>query len=72
MRPRKVGDCARAMPPPRSAPPPSRLRIRLCMSRGVAMHVEGDSLLIGRHMHHSAFSLADGSSSQSDEEEVGQ
>jgi hypothetical protein len=38
----------------------------------VAMQVEGDSLLIGRHIHHSAFSLADGSFSQSDEEEVGQ
>jgi hypothetical protein len=34
------------------------------------MHVEGDSLLIGRHIHHSAFSLADGSFSQSDEGEV--
>jgi hypothetical protein len=26
---------------------------------GVAMQVEGDSLLIGRHVQHSAFSLAD-------------
>jgi uncharacterized protein YhfF len=41
-------------------------------SRNVAMQVEGDSLLIGRHIHHSAFSLADRSSSHSDEEEVGQ
>jgi hypothetical protein len=40
--------------------------------RGVAMHVEGDSLLIGRHVHHSAFSLPDIYFSQSDEEEVGQ
>jgi hypothetical protein len=42
------------------------------LARGVAMHVEGDSLLIGRHVHHTAFSLADTHSSQSDEEEVGQ
>jgi hypothetical protein len=34
------------------------------------MQVEGDSLLIGRHIHHSAFSLVDRSFSQSDEEEV--
>jgi hypothetical protein len=40
--------------------------------RSVAMQVEGDSLLIGRHIHHSAFALADRSSSHSDEEEVGQ
>jgi hypothetical protein len=40
--------------------------------RCVAMHVEGDSLLIGRHMHHSAFSLAGRYFSQSDEEAVGQ
>jgi hypothetical protein len=39
---------------------------------GVAMQVEGDSLLIGRHINHSAFSLADRYFSQSDEEEVGQ
>jgi hypothetical protein len=38
----------------------------------VAMHVEEDSLLIGRHIHHSAFSLADKYFSQSDEDEVGQ
>jgi hypothetical protein len=36
----------------------------------VAMQVEGDSLLIGRHIHHSAFPLADMYFSQSDEEEV--
>jgi hypothetical protein len=36
------------------------------------MQVEGDSLLIGRHIHHSAFSLADTYFSQSDEEDVGQ
>jgi hypothetical protein len=46
-----------------------RLPVRI---RGVAMQVEGDSLLIGRHIHHSAFSLADRYFSQSDEEEVGQ
>jgi hypothetical protein len=40
--------------------------------RAVAMHVEGYRLLIGRHIHHSAFSLADIHYSQSDEEEVGQ
>jgi hypothetical protein len=40
--------------------------------RDVAMQVEGGSLLIGRHIHHSAFSLADRHFSQSDEEEVGQ
>jgi hypothetical protein len=34
------------------------------------MQVEGYSLLIGRHIPHSAFSLADTYSSQSDEEEV--
>jgi hypothetical protein len=34
------------------------------------MHVEGDSLLIGRYIHHSAFALADRCSSQSDEQEV--
>jgi hypothetical protein len=37
---------------------------------GVAMQVEGDSLLIGRHIQYSAFSLADRSFSQSYEEEV--
>jgi hypothetical protein len=33
----------------------------------VATQVEGYSLVIGRHIHHSAFPLADVSSSQSDE-----
>jgi hypothetical protein len=40
--------------------------------RDVAAHVEGDSLLIGRHIRHSAFSLANIHFSQSDEDEVGQ
>jgi hypothetical protein len=33
--------------------------------------IEGDSLLIGRRIHHPAFSLSDTYSSESDEEEVG-
>jgi hypothetical protein len=32
----------------------------------VSMHADGYSLLIGRHIHHSAFSLADKYFSQSD------
>jgi hypothetical protein len=39
---------------------------------GVATQVEGGGILIGRNVHHSAFSLADILFSQSDEEEVGQ
>jgi hypothetical protein len=50
----------------------SRAVLQVRRVLAVAMQVEGDSLLIGRHMHHSAFSLADIPSSQSDEEEVGQ
>jgi hypothetical protein len=38
--------------------------------RVVAAHVEGGSLLIGRHVQHSAVSLAGRTFSQSDEEEV--
>jgi hypothetical protein len=38
----------------------------------VATQVEGDSLLIGRHIRHSAFSLADTYSIQSEEQWVGQ
>jgi hypothetical protein len=48
------------------------LRAGVVHHRVVAMQVEGDSLLIGRHIHNSAFSLADRYFSQSDEEEVGQ
>jgi hypothetical protein len=42
------------------------------LRRDVAMQVEGDSLLMGRHIHHPAFSLVARSFSQPDEEEVGQ